>query len=85
QQWPMPVDNALPIRFEYRQLKLEGWLGRVYQREDDSLLSITTLPNAISSGRTLKWHRLPPTWVMPLAACAVGLRLHSRVVAADIT
>lgn len=85
QQWPMPVDNALPIRFEYRQLKLEGWLGRVYQREDDSLLSITTLPNGISNGRTLKWHRLTPTWVMHLAACAVGLKLHSAVVATDIT
>ncbi|WP_422422474.1 exodeoxyribonuclease V subunit gamma [Pseudomonas sp. GZD-222] len=84
-QWPNALDSALPIRFEYRQLKLEGWLGRVYQRDDQSLLSITTLPNGISSGRSLKWHRLTSTWVMHLAACAVGLPLHSAVVATDIT
>ncbi|MNM67282.1 RecBCD enzyme subunit RecC [compost metagenome] len=83
--WPTALDSALPIRFEYRQLKLEGWLGRVYQRDDQSLLSITTLPNGISSGRSLKWQRLTSTWVMHLAACAVGLPLHSAVVATDIT
>jgi exodeoxyribonuclease V gamma subunit len=84
-QWPNALDSALPIRFEYRQLKLEGWLGRVYQRDDQSFLSVTTLPNGISSGRSLKWHRLTSTWVMHLAACAVGLPLHSAVVATDIT
>ncbi|MDD0976053.1 exodeoxyribonuclease V subunit gamma [Pseudomonas fontis] len=84
-QWPILVDSALPVRFEYRQLKLEGWLGRVYQRDDQALLSITTLPNSISSGRTLKWHRLVATWVMHLAAGAVGHRLSSAVVATDIT
>ncbi|MNZ35003.1 RecBCD enzyme subunit RecC [compost metagenome] len=84
-QWPTALDSALPIRFEHRQLKLEGWLGRVYQRDDQSLLSITTLPNGISSGRSLKWHRLTSTWVMHLAACAVGLPLHSAVVATDVT
>lgn len=84
-RWPIVLDSALPIRFEYRQLKLEGWLGRVYQGDDQSLLSITPIPNAISSGRLLKWHRLTATWVMHLAACAVGLPLHSAVVATDIT
>ncbi|RWU25694.1 exodeoxyribonuclease V subunit gamma [Pseudomonas alkylphenolica] len=84
-RWSIVLDSALPIRFEYRQLKLEGWLGRVYQGDDQSLLSITPIPNAISSGRTLKWHRLTATWVMHLAACAVGLPLHSAVVATDIT
>ncbi|MEF9899092.1 MAG: exodeoxyribonuclease V subunit gamma [Pseudomonas sp.] len=84
-QWPTTLDSALPIRFEFRKLKLEGWLGRVYQGNDNSLLSIITLPNSISSGRSLKWHRLTSTWVMHLAACAVGLRLHSAVVATDIT
>ncbi|MDD2060257.1 exodeoxyribonuclease V subunit gamma [Pseudomonas sp. GD03860] len=84
-QWPIPLDSALPIRFEYRQLALEGWLGRVYQRDDQSLLSITTVPNSISSGRTRKWHRLTSTWVVHLAACAVGLPLHSAVVATDVT
>ncbi|PWB35470.1 exodeoxyribonuclease V subunit gamma [Pseudomonas sp. SDI] len=85
QQWPTLVDSALPIRFEHRGLKLEGWLGRVYQRDDQALLSITTLPNGICSGRTLKWHRLVATWVMHLAACAVGHRLSSAVVATDVT
>ena len=85
QEWPTRIDSALPIRFEVGELKLEGWLGRVQQRADQALLSITTLPNGISSGRTLKWHRLAATWVMHLAACAVGHRLHSAVVATDIT
>lgn len=84
-QWPTLIDSALPISFEYRQLRLEGWLGRVYQRDDQSLLSITTLPNGISSGKSLKWHRLVTTWVMHLAACAVGHRLSSAVVATDVT
>ena len=85
QQWPTRIDSALPIRFEAGALKLEGWLGRVQQRADQALLSITTLPNGISSGRSLKWHRLTATWVMHLAACAVGHSLHSAVVATDIT
>lgn len=84
-QWPTLIDSALPISFEYRQLRLEGWLGRVYQRDDQALLSITTLPNGISSGKSLKWHRLVATWVMHLAACAVGHRLSSAVVATDVT
>ena len=84
-QWPTRIDSALPIRFEAGELRLEGWLGRVQQRADQELLSITTLPNGISSGRSLKWHRLTATWVMHLAACAVGHRLHSAVVATDIT
>lgn len=85
QQWPTRIDSALPIRFEAGPLKLEGWLGRVQQRADQALLSITTVPNSISSGRTLKWHRLTSTWVMHLAACAVGHPLHSAVVATDVT
>lgn len=84
-QWPTRIDSALPIRFEAGPLKLEGWLGRVQQRADGALLSITTLPNGISSGRSLKWHRLTATWVMHLAACAVGHLLHSAVVATDVT
>jgi exodeoxyribonuclease V gamma subunit len=85
EQWPHRVDSALPIRFEYRHLRLDGWLGQVYRREGDDLLSITTLPNTIGSGRTLKWHRLIHSWVMHLAACAVGLPLHTAVVASDQT
>ena len=84
-QWPTPLDSALPVHFEHRQLTLEGWLGRVYQGDDQSLLSITTVPNTISSGRTRKWHRLTATWVTHLAACAVGLPLNSAVVATDVT
>ena len=86
QRWPQVVDSALPIRFEHGPHRLEGWLGRVYQAPDDSLLSITTVPNTICSGRnSLKWHRLISTWVLHLAACAVGHPLHSAVVASDVT
>lgn len=85
EQWPYRVDSALPIRFEYRHLRLDGWLGQVYRRDGDDLLSITTLPNSIGSGRTLKWHRLIQSWVMHVAACAVGLPLHTAIVASDQT
>ncbi len=85
EQWPYRVDSALPIRFEYRDLRLDGWLGQVYRRDGDDLLSITTLPNSIGSGRTLKWHRLIQSWVMHVAACAVGLPLHTAIVASDQT
>ncbi|MFD2645248.1 exodeoxyribonuclease V subunit gamma [Pseudomonas japonica] len=84
-QWPVSIDSALPIRFEAGELKLEGWLGRVRQRADQALLSITTLPNGVISGRSLKWHRLTAIWVMHLAACAVGHRLHSAVLATDVS
>lgn len=83
--WPTPVNSALPISFEYRQLALEGWLGGLHQRADGGLLSITTIPNAIGSIRSRKWHRLIRTWVTHLAACAVGLPLSSAVVASDDT
>lgn len=86
QRWPSVVEGALPIHFEHGPHRLEGWLGRVYQAEDQSLLSIATVPNAISAGRnSLKWHRLVPTWVMHLAACACGYPQHSALVASDIT
>lgn len=86
QRWPQVIDSALPIHFEHGPHQLEGWLGRVYQADDHSLLSITTVPNTISSGRhNLKWHRLVPTWVLHLAACAVGHPLHSALVASDMT
>lgn len=86
QRWPTVVDGALPIHFEHGSQRLEGWLGRVYQAEDQSLLSITTVPNTISAGRNnLKWHRLITSWVMHLAACAAGYPLHSALLASDIT
>ncbi len=86
QRWPTLVEGALPIRFEYAGHELEGWLGRVYQADDQSLLSISTVPNTISAGRNnLKWHRLVTTWVMHLAACAVGYPLNSALVASDLT
>jgi len=86
QRWPTVVEGALPIHFEYASHRLEGWLGRVYQADDQSLLSITTVPNTLSAGRnSLKWHRLITSWVMHLAACAVGYPLHSALLASDIT
>ncbi|MFJ3077617.1 exodeoxyribonuclease V subunit gamma [Pseudomonas sp. NPDC087029] len=85
QRWPSVVEGALPIHFQHADHRLEGWLGRVYQAQDQSLLSITTVPNTISAGRTLKWHRLIPSWVMHLAACAAGYPLHSALLASDIT
>ncbi|PYC14215.1 exodeoxyribonuclease V subunit gamma [Pseudomonas mosselii] len=86
QRWPTLVEGALPIHFEQGPLRLEGWLGRVYQSEDQSLLSIATVPNTLSAGRnSLKWHRLVPAWVMHLAACASGYPLHSALVASDLT
>lgn len=86
QRWATVVDGALPIHFEHGSQRLEGWLGRVYQAEDQSLLSITTVPNTISAGRNnLKWHRLITSWVMHLAACAAGYPLHSALLASDIT
>ncbi|MFK3682977.1 exodeoxyribonuclease V subunit gamma [Pseudomonas sp. NPDC088890] len=86
QRWPTLVEGALPIHFERGSDRLQGWLGRVYQAEDQSLLSITTVPNTISAGRNnLKRHRLIPTWVMHLAACAAGYPLHSALVASDLT
>ncbi|TDJ72974.1 exodeoxyribonuclease V subunit gamma [Pseudomonas putida] len=86
QRWPTVVEGALPIRFQHAGHELEGWLGRVYQADDLSLLSISTVPNTISAGRNnLKWHRLTATWVMHLAACAVGYSLNSAVVASDLT
>ncbi|MBA1204670.1 exodeoxyribonuclease V subunit gamma [Pseudomonas capeferrum] len=85
-RWPEVLDTALPIRFEHGPHRLEGWLGRIYRADDTSLLSIGTVPNSLSSGRNnLKWHRLIPTWVMHLAACAVGHPLHSALVASDLT
>ncbi|MFJ4068019.1 exodeoxyribonuclease V subunit gamma [Pseudomonas sp. NPDC089996] len=85
-RWPTQVDGALPIHFEHANHRLEGWLGRVYQADDQSLLSITTVPNTISAGRNnLKWHRLIASWVMHLAACAAGYPLHSALLASDIT
>lgn len=86
QRWPTVVDGALPIHFEHANHRLEGWLGRVYKADDQSLLSITTVPNTISAGRnTFKWHRLIASWVMHLAACAAGYPLHSALLASDIT
>ncbi|MGG5291545.1 exodeoxyribonuclease V subunit gamma [Pseudomonas shirazensis] len=86
QRWPTLVEGALPIHFEHGRERLQGWLGRVYQAGDRSLLSITTIPNTISAGRNnLKRHRLIPTWVMHLAACAAGYPLHSALVASDLT
>ena len=86
QRWPALVEGALPIHFEHGSHRLEGWLGRVYQADDQSLLSITTVPNTISAGRnSLKWHRLIASWVMHLAACAEGYPLHSALLASDIT
>ncbi|WP_237860179.1 exodeoxyribonuclease V subunit gamma [Pseudomonas sp. PGPR81] len=86
QRWPNVVEGALPIHFEHGSHRLEGWLGRVYQADDQSLLSITTVPNTISAGRhSLKWHRLIASWVMHLAACAEGYPLHSALLASDIT
>jgi exodeoxyribonuclease V gamma subunit len=86
QRWPTVVDGALPIHFEHSNHRLEGWLGRVYQADDQSLLSITTVPNTISAGRNnLKWHRLIASWVMHLAACAAGYPLHSALLASDVT
>lgn len=86
QRWPSLVEGALPIHFEHGRERLQGWLGRVYQAADQSLLSITTIPNTISAGRNnLKRHRLIPTWVMHLAGCAAGYPLHSALVASDLT
>ncbi|WP_145188703.1 exodeoxyribonuclease V subunit gamma [Pseudomonas sp. URMO17WK12:I11] len=86
QRWPTVVDGALPIHFEHADHRLEGWLGRVHQAADQSLLSITTIPNTISAGRNgLKWHRLIPSWVMHLAACAAGYPLHTALLASDLT
>ncbi|MEN4827310.1 exodeoxyribonuclease V subunit gamma [Pseudomonas sp. P39-UII1] len=86
QRWPDVVEGALPIHFEHGSHRLEGWLGRVYQGADESLLSITTVPNTINAGRnSLKWHRLIASWVMHLAACAAGYPLHSALLASDIT
>jgi exodeoxyribonuclease V gamma subunit len=73
------VEGALPIHFEHGLHRLEGWLGRVFQADDQSLLSITTVPNTISAGRNnLKWHRLIPAWVTHLAACASGYPCTAR-------
>ena len=86
QRWPTLVDGALPIHLEHGTQRLDGWLGRVYQTQDQSLLSIATVPNTLGAGRnSLKWHRLIPTWVMHLAACACGYPLHSALVASDRT
>ncbi|EJN31159.1 exodeoxyribonuclease V, gamma subunit [Pseudomonas sp. GM84] len=85
QRWPSVVEGALPIHFQQGSHRLEGWLGRVYQADNQSLLSITTVPNTISAGRTLKWHRLIASWVMHLAACAAGYPLHSALLASDLT
>ncbi|MBC3478889.1 exodeoxyribonuclease V subunit gamma [Pseudomonas taiwanensis] len=86
QRWPTLVEGALPIHFEQGKHRLEGWLGRVYQADDQSLLSVTTVPNTISAGRNnFKWHRLTASWVMHLAACAAGYPLNSAVVASDLT
>jgi exodeoxyribonuclease V gamma subunit len=86
QRWPTLVEGALPLLVEHGPHRLEGWLGRVYQAADQSLLSIDTVPNTLSAGRNaLKWQRLIPAWVMHLAACASGYPLHSALVASDLT
>lgn len=74
------------MHFEHGPHRLEGWLGRVFQADDQSLLSITTVPNTISAGRNaLKWHRLIAPWVTHLAACAAGYPYNSALVASDLT
>lgn len=86
QRWHTVVEGALPLHFERGPQRLEGWLGRVYQDDEQSLLSITTVPNSLGAGRnSLKWHRLIPAWVMHLAACAAGYPLHTALVASDRT
>jgi len=86
QRWPQEIQQALPLRFTHAGLRLEGWLGRAYQAVDGSLLSIGTVPNTLQAGKAgLKWHRLIATWTLHLAAAASGLRLHSALVAADVT
>ncbi|MBJ9978398.1 exodeoxyribonuclease V subunit gamma [Pseudomonas sp. S75] len=86
QRWHLLVEGALPIALERAGQRLEGWLGRVYQSDDQSLLSIVAVPNSLGAGRNaLKWHRLIPAWVMHLAACASGYALHTALVASDQT
>ncbi|NBA96547.1 exodeoxyribonuclease V subunit gamma [Pseudomonas sp. R5(2019)] len=83
--WPTRVDSALAISFQHGELALEGWLGGLHQCEDGGLLSVVTVPNAIGSARSRKWHRLTSTWVIHLAACAMALPLTSALVASDDT
>lgn len=83
--WPSRLDSALPITFEARGIVLEGWLAGVYQRDDGSCLSVSTIANAIGGVRSRKWHRLVRPWVLHLASCAVGLPLTTAVVASDDT
>ncbi|AIS18331.1 exodeoxyribonuclease V subunit gamma [Pseudomonas rhizosphaerae] len=83
--WPSRLDSALPITFEARGIVLEGWLAGVYQRDDGSYLSVSTIANAIGGVRSRKWHRLVRPWVLHLASCAVGLPLTTAVVASDDT
>ena len=86
ERWPRQVEGALPVHFEHGPHRLEGWLGRVFQGDDQSVLSINTVPNTISAGRnSLKWHRLIAPWVTHLAACAAGYAYHSALVASDVT
>ena len=83
--WPTPLNSALPVRFEDHGLVLEGWLANLHQRNDNGLLSITTIPNSIGALKTRKWHRLTRPWVNHLVACATGLEMSTALVASDDT
>jgi exodeoxyribonuclease V gamma subunit len=81
--WPTPLTSALPVNLELQGLRLEGWLSGLYQRADNGLLSITTIPNSIGSIKSRKWHRLTRPWVNHLVACASGMTLTTALVASD--
>lgn len=83
--WPTPLTNALPINFEWQELRLEGWLGGLHRRADGGVLSVTTIPNSIGSIKSRKWHRMTKPWVSHLVACASGLSLTTALVASDDT
>ena len=83
--WPTPLNSALPVSFEGHGLMLEGWLSNLHQRNDNGLLSITTIPNSIGAIKTRKWHRLTRSWVNHLVACASGLDMSTALVASDDT
>ncbi|BAP41779.1 exodeoxyribonuclease V, gamma subunit [Pseudomonas sp. StFLB209] len=84
-RWPEPVHSALPVSFEYRQVRLEGWLGGLHRNAQGQLLAVTVVPNAIGSQKTRKWHRLIRPWVNHLAASACDLSLTTALVASDET
>ncbi|MGP3788799.1 exodeoxyribonuclease V subunit gamma [Pseudomonas sp. B392_1p] len=82
--WPLEQESPLALRFSHESLLVEGWLAPLRQRADGSLLSLRLQANALTTkSGEYKWHHLMRPWVAHLIASAMGVPLHSALLASD--